>query len=1634
MTNLVTYKPAAKRIVLGAKPPARLPAKVIPAKSGKPVAVTNVRNKADNKALTTVSPQVYKLPALHVLDDMYEGLSVDERPLYDSMCQMHYVLGAMFESQTVSGTIPYPSNMYKDYKEWIPESAIALSRPDRNIDVANTYVETKVDSLKSFKVRLNLGDSDKTALNSAVSFIKVYLPNFELPTTVETIVSKDAESLAETSSRVLVGLKGDSYITLDKLAALHPNYVPKERWTGPKYPEPTDKYKELVKKARAPDICGFKLRVATEYAYLEYDNKWVKDKIDLTVQGPRRTIVFDIECTGIFHWPLDFALYITSASSPNDFYPALFIQYLNEHRKAYVKNMGKKRMSAKAPARINHYGHIKKMIEAEGLRSKITVNEDNFLILGSSEANYAGKVVWIPQADKVDDYLTYLKNSYDAPNKVVTLSKANAIKNVGLFTDHNSEKFSYLNAEGNIDVFDLTGSVPLDNMTIRRDLLKPINNEESKAFFEELDRAVLQLAHNWLATEAEKLGTEFSRVFLYYPTIYKLYNRLIGGTAEVTWNELGSGVSGDQYKIENMICGLMAKASQYVLDNFDKIDIAYSTKILYLRYHLVLVTKYSDKMKEFNTEFKDTIVRNQASNVDLDSKKVKITNMPGLTYLLPHQVKATNKLVPDPFSIVIDISVGGGKTALLIADLAKMLASGKIKRALIICPNKLVRSWVTEINKFSEGELNPFPITREGTRRLNAIVNPKRAATHPDLELKALKGLFDKSPINTVFVVGLSFLSRGSSVQKILYGSKVIDRYKLAEFIKDCGFDWVGIDESQKVKNLSAGQTQAASIIITGAKYKRLASGTIVNNTPTDLVGQTSMLNPAIFGRTQEFRDNYTRNPAIASSPLRPGAAAEMAQAMIPYTSRFTAKKRDWAFALPKFSTYFHTVNLTEHQRIYYEAQVKQVLTYLLNDPKIQAILSDPDPEKAAAAAKFLTVHFQKVEQFLCAPDSVALFAGQAGLTDEDLISPKVAAVEQILKTHFDELKDPFKVLIFSYRKVTPQHIYDNLSPRWQKMAKVYTAGGKDGMGPVTDFMKNDKVKILIANEGSIKEGFNLQCASRLIKLETVWAPGDQEQAIGRIYRPSDTYKRANIYLDYVLINDTLEVAKFARLISKQIDKMRYDEEDNPEFTKKNYGDRALPVADQIADLELIKMSLENIKAYSNVKSVQSYITNFQLIENWEEDQFDKLRNKKLGTVKIDDANRQTIPGSKNLFKMNSWMPRVEGVDPINADILQPISVVESRLVSEAETARDKNKAVDEDGEDEEDVEVEVNPVKVGQIVDTEFGLGWVKKINKNDITVDIPGIIVPVKVPKSTTYVYINAEAEQEARARLKRAGRKGLARLPGMVIDQSVPENPITPKAPAAPNKPQPLPPNKLTPTKQNKKDVENPVIKPTEKKFVKDSDGDKVNVSEDDAVDVMIDIINGSIVLMIEEADVDSEVLLAQGFKVLPQYILTTIHKADAIPALWKALEAKGFTVGNSRKKEFAEFGKFLQQKKLNTLTPEYYNEVMHYLRVKFNPLKDENAANFYPLVTFSHTHNRYQLHAAANLKQQPKFRKLLGKTLLDASLASKFVKDGPFIMKAFKDKVHALNGLAAINKILQVYDYQDLVKRIKQMKVA
>lgn len=730
--------------------------------------------------------------------------------------------------------------------------------------------------------------------------------------------------------------------------------------------------------------------------------------------------------------------------------------------------------------------------------------------------------------------------------------------------------------------------------------------------------------------------------------------------------------------------------------------------------------------------------------------------------LFPHQLECQQTLRKKPKFAVLDVAPGGGKTVSLLLDIAQLIGESEIKRACVICPDNLMKNWIEDMHKVSQGKWNIIPINR---------------ISFDGWGPEAIEDLMDRAPRNTIYVIGMNFFRKDNYAVVLGNHAEIVSA--ALEFIKKFSFDYIAIDESHRAKNTGTVVHRAIRQLTTAScvKFVRLATGSLISNKLTDIVGQSAVMTAQMFRTAAEYEKDNMVAAADGSRAMvwREDTPARARKQMAKFAAVMTFKKKHWAFLLPNPIQHFFSVALHKNQEIdgdgnprnpmfvdaeignahqaLYEAVLKETLKEMTEDEEIMKILKkkktgasdalagkdDAADDDAAddgdeddgddgadidgdisedAQSKLETLlepYLQRLEMLLSNPMNDPLGKEAfAGLDEGRIVSNKVLMAISRIRLNFDLSpwvkgqvyhfggdfvdyegkryalydngtipEDQFdlgyksvlppdkdgdhwkeesygKVIVFCRYTSTVEAVYNALPPDLKKLAFMFHGGCADRYENL-DRLKKEPfsftkgMQIVIANEQAITEGHNLQMCSRQIRMESPWAPGDLDQATSRIFRPDveRKFKRENVYIDWVMANGTLEVAKFARLISKIIVKAKFDEADNPNYT-----------AIQSYQLPTIRMGLDVFKAQPSLSDVKEYTDAYNHFDSIQRTEFAEMRAKK-------DVNMIDIPQFE-MFKEAKILEQVPYLPNLNVPDRHDMGLIPMKDYLESEDPKVK--------------------------------------------------------------------------------------------------------------------------------------------------------------------------------------------------------------------------------------------------------------------------------------------------------------------------------------------------------------------------
>jgi hypothetical protein len=245
------------------------------------------------------------------------------------------------------------------------------------------------------------------------------------------------------------------------------------------------------------------------------------------------------------------------------------------------------------------------------------------------------------------------------------------------------------------------------------------------------------------------------------------------------------------------------------------------------------------------------------------------------------------------------------------------------------------------------------------------------------------------------------------------------------------------------------------------------------------------------------------------------------------------------------------------------------------------------------------------------------------------------------------------KLIIITRYNHSASAIFDALPENYKQKAVKFTGDEPDKVKSFNDFKTDDRVQILIANEQGMSEGHNLQMASRIIRAESPWGPGALNQTNARIFRPDPKgaiaaakgegeMTRDVIYLDWVLANNTMEVPKQARVISKTFGIARFTEADNPRY-KEMLTRRKVPTERENAALSLGIDMLKNIKGL-NDEPFRGMRESYEELNEIENKEFRDMRAEQEAKLLPIEAS-PNVAGARQM-DVRPFVPNMPVADP----------------------------------------------------------------------------------------------------------------------------------------------------------------------------------------------------------------------------------------------------------------------------------------------------------------------------------------------------------------------------------------------------
>lgn len=375
--------------------------------------------------------------------------------------------------------------------------------------------------------------------------------------------------------------------------------------------------------------------------------------------------------------------------------------------------------------------------------------------------------------------------------------------------------------------------------------------------------------------------------------------------------------------------------------------------------------------------------------------------------------------------------MGLGKTLQVIAFILVQRSKVSHNTNLIVVPTSLIFNWQAEIEKFAP---SIKIITLYGSTRI-----------------KHTRDLDNYEIVLTS------------------YGTLLSD----INFLKEYHFNYIFLDESQNIKNVSSQRYETVRKL--RSRNKIVITGTPIENNSMDLYAQLSFACPGLLGSRQSFRDLF-------SIPIDKFQSSRnvrtLQQKVAPFILRRT--KKDVASELPEKTEMVIYCPMDEAQRKVYDAYEREFRDFV----------SGKSEEELNKSSMHVLKGLTRLRQICNSP---------LLLEDEKLFSDRSSKIETLIE-QIENNAPGHKILVFSQFVSMLELIRKELDER--NIGYEFLSGAtKDREAVVNNFQTNEAVRVFLVSLKAGGTGLNLTEADYVYIVDPWWNPAVENQAIDRSYR-----------------------------------------------------------------------------------------------------------------------------------------------------------------------------------------------------------------------------------------------------------------------------------------------------------------------------------------------------------------------------------------------------------------------------------------------------------------------------------------------------------------------------------------------------
>lgn len=443
--------------------------------------------------------------------------------------------------------------------------------------------------------------------------------------------------------------------------------------------------------------------------------------------------------------------------------------------------------------------------------------------------------------------------------------------------------------------------------------------------------------------------------------------------------------------------------------------------------------------------------------------------------LWQHQVDCI-KRAKDLDYFALFFQMGAGKTITTIQILReKYKKHGKLLPTLIFAPPVVVQNWKKEILKSSKiKEEKIVPLVGTGKERL---------------------ALFKGSDVNSIFITNFETL-------------QMPDVFEYMKVVLKNTPSCLVVDESQKIKDISAKRTKRMIELGDIATYRYILTGTPILNDLMDIYSQFRVLDKGkAFGhnffsfRARYFEDKNKAMPAAKYFPLwRPiNGADRRIKELIEPVSMYIEKEK--CMSLPPLVKKVIEVEMGKEQQRLYDSMKKDLV----------ATITGSDGVDRHSIAELAITKALRLMQIISGHVRVEGQNGEDGKTIHIKDNPRKDALYQLL----EDIAPYEKTIVWAVYKSNYEDIREVCTKLGLKYVEI-NGEVKDKDEQAHQFRTDSDVRVLIGNPMSGGVGINLVEASCMIYYSRTFSLEADLQSEARCYRGGSEMHKKITRIDLV--------------------------------------------------------------------------------------------------------------------------------------------------------------------------------------------------------------------------------------------------------------------------------------------------------------------------------------------------------------------------------------------------------------------------------------------------------------------------------------------------------------------------------------